>query len=237
MLLKSLFHLLPLLALLPVHAAHAQATPAKQDPALVRQAVEQFLQVQSAGLPGQVSIAVGQVDPRTNLAACPSPEAFLPPGGKVWGKTTVGVRCTAPSTWILYVQATVSVLGEYVATAAPVSQGQVIGASDIVKARGDLTTMPNGIVTDAAQAVGRTMGASLPAGTPLRADLLKSQMVIQQGQVVKIVTNGPGFSVSGEGRALTNGSEGQTVQARTQAGQVISGVARSGGVVEVAFKH
>jgi flagellar basal body P-ring formation protein FlgA len=52
---------------------------------------------------------------------------------------------------------------------------------------------------------------------------------------VKVVTHGRGFSVASEGRALSNGSEGQTVQARTPAGQVVSGLARAGGVVEVVF--
>jgi flagella basal body P-ring formation protein FlgA len=62
-----------------------------------------------AGLPGEVSVKVGAVDPRTALAACPAPEAFLQPGARAWGKTTVGVRCTAPSSWTMYIQAQVNV--------------------------------------------------------------------------------------------------------------------------------
>jgi flagella basal body P-ring formation protein FlgA len=217
------------------HGVFAQERSTRQEPAALRETVEQFLHTQANGLPGQVSIAVGAVDSRLNLPACAAPEAFLPPGSRAWGKTTVGVRCTAPSAWTVYVSATVRVQGHYVATAAPLTQGQSIGPNDLTKVKGDLTTLPAGIITDPAQAVGRSMAISLPLGTPLRQDAMRSQQVVQQGQVVRLVSNGPGFQVSSEGRALNNANDGQITQARTQNGQVVSGVAKAGGIVEVAY--
>jgi len=133
------------------------------------------------------------------------------------------------------VQATVRVVGEYVSTRVPLAQGQTISASDLTKVSGDLTSLPSGIVMDAAQAVGRTIAASVPAGVPLRTDALRSFPVVQQGQTIRLVSSGPGFQVSAEGRALTSGVDGQMVQARTASGQLISGVAKAGGVIEVAY--
>jgi flagella basal body P-ring formation protein FlgA len=49
------------------------------------------------------------------------------------------------------------------------------------------------------------------------------------------VSNGNGFSVSAEGKAIGNAGDGQIVQVRTPSGTVISGTARTGGMVEVAF--
>lgn len=207
----------------------------RQDTSIVRQTVEQFLRVQTAGLPGEVEIAVGSVDARTNLPQCAAPEAFMPNGSRIWGKTTVGVRCTTPAPWTIYVSATVKVIGEYVITAAPLAQGQTVSASDIVKIKGDLTTLPNGIITDANQAIGRTVTISLPSGTPLRNDSLRTQPAVQQGQSVRVVSAGPGFRVSTEARALNNAAEGQIAQARTASGQVVSGIAKAGGVVEVSY--
>jgi flagella basal body P-ring formation protein FlgA len=213
----------------------AQEAVARQDHKLVRQAVEQFLQTQSAGLPGTAAITVGSIDPRLNLPACAAPEAYLPQGGRAWGKTMVGVRCSAPAAWNIYVSATVRVQGEYIATAAPLTQGRSIGPDDIRKVKGDLTALPAGIITDASQAVGRTLAMSLPPGTPLRQDALRNQQAIQQGQTVRVVSSGPGFSVSSEARALNNANDGQVTQARTPNGQVVSGVARMGGIVEVTY--
>lgn len=227
---RSLFSTLLMFCMAFATTAAAQG---RQDGGAVRKVVEQFLQTQTAGLPGKVTINVNPVDARLGLAACPDPQAFQQPGARAWGKTTVGVRCTAP-VWTVYVQAQVNVVAEYVAAAAPLAQGQPIDASQLVMVKGDLAAMPNGIVTDMAQAIGRTPTVSLPAGTPLRADNLKSKPVVMQNQTVRMVSGGAGFSVSAEGKALGNAAEGQVVQVRTPSGAILSGTAKAGGIVEVA---
>jgi flagella basal body P-ring formation protein FlgA len=224
-----------LLALCCLATAQAQTQEPRQDPAALRRVVEQFLQTRSTGLPGQVEVSVGAIDPRLNLPTCPAPEAFLSGASRAWGKTTVGVRCSAPASWTIYVPATVKVMANYLVTAAPLAQGQPVEPNDVALVRGDLTRLPPGIITETSQAVGRTMAVSLPLGTPLRADSLRSQQAVQQGQVVRLVSSGNGFRISAEARALTNGTEGQVVQARTASGQMVSGVAKAGGVVEVVF--
>lgn len=216
-------------------AAQTQTPAGRQNLAALRTVAEQFLKTETAGLPGEVSVKVGAIDPRTALAACPVPEAFLQPGARAWGKTTVGIRCSAPSNWTLFVQAQVNVKAEYVAAALPLAQGQPIEQRQLVLVKGDIAAMPNGIVTDMAQAIGRTPTVSLAAGTPLRLDSLRSRPVVQQGQAVRLVSNGSGFSVSGEGKAIGNAGEGQVVQVRTAGGSVVSGTAKAGGMVEVAF--
>lgn len=217
--------------------ALAQPGPAapRQDLAALRGVAEQFLKVQSGGLPGAVSIEVGALDPRMSLAACPAPQAFQRPGARAWGKTTVGVRCAAPAAWTVYIQAQVSVLSDYVASAVPLAQGQPIEQSQLVLMKGDLAALPNGVVTDMAQAIGRSSTISLPSGAPLRLDILRSKPVVQQGQLVRLVSEGAGFRVSAEARAIGTAGDGQIVQVRTPAGAIISGVARAGGLVEVAF--
>lgn len=213
----------------------AAQQPARQDLGAVRQVVEHYLKAQTAGLKGKVSIHVGKIDQRMALAACPAPSAFQQPGARAWGKTTVGVRCTAPAAWTVYVQAQVSVVGEYVAAAVPLMQGKDIDQSQLAIVSGDIAALPNGVVTEMAQAIGRTSTVSLAAGAPLRLDMLRSKPVVQQGQLVKVVSRGNGFSVSAEARAIGNAADGQVVQARTPAGAIISGLARAGGQVEVAF--
>jgi flagella basal body P-ring formation protein FlgA len=217
-------------------APSGQAAPgARQNLHALKGVVEQYLLTQAAGLPGQVTVKVGALDPRTAVAACPAPQAFQQPGARPWGKTTVGVRCTAPSNWTLFVQAQVSVQADYVTAALPLAQGQPIEPGQLVLVKGDIAAMPAGIVTDIAQAVGRTPTVSLAAGTPLRLDTLKSKPVVQPNQAVRLVLNGKGFSLTADGKAIGSAGEGQVVQVRTPAGTVVSGMAMAGGTVEVAF--
>lgn len=195
--------------------------------------LEDYLRIQTQGLPGKVTYSIVPLDPRTQLSPCSAFEPFLPAGGKLWGKSTVGVRCLGPSTWTVYVQVQVNVSGNYLISARTMAAGYVLSPSDVVVRSGDLSTLPANVITDPAQAIGRTVKNGFSAGQALRSDQLITAWAVQQGQSVRTVSNGPGFSVSSEGRALANALAGQPVQVRTASGQTVSGIARAGGVVEV----
>ena len=221
---------------IPAHASTHAAPPAtsnaRQDIDLLRQRVQEFVEQQSASFKGQVSSQIGRIDPRLNLPECPSPEVFIPKGSRLWGKSSIGVRCASP-TWSLFVQVEVRVLGEYIVTARPLSVGQLPSADHFTTIKGDLTSLPAGIVTDMAQLAGHTLNTSLPVGVPVRLDALRRPAAILPGQSVRLASNGAGFRVSTEAKAIVGGSEGQVVQVRTGNGQQVSGIARAGGVVEV----
>ncbi|MBI4995865.1 MAG: flagellar basal body P-ring formation protein FlgA [Rhodocyclales bacterium] len=208
---------------------------ARQDPAAVRSAIDTFLRAQVRGLPGEVNFTIGGLDPKNRLAPCGALEVSMPAGAKAWGRTSVSVRCQEPRGWTIFVPVHIRVVTDYLVTAMPLAQGQAVTASDLARQRGDLSDLPAGILTDEREALGRTATMSVAAGRPLRADMLRPPIVIQQNQTVKVVSRGPGFQVANEGRALTNGLEGQIVQVRLASGQVVSGVARTGGIVEIGF--
>lgn len=208
---------------------------ARQDPALVKNAIDTFLRTQVQGLPGEVSYTIGGIDPNNRLLPCAAMEVSMPPGAKAWGRTNVSVRCQEARGWTIFVSVHIRVKADYLVTAMPLVQGQPITPSDLARQRGDLSNLPAGILTDEREALGKTASMSVAAGRPLRADMLRQPVVIQQNQTVKVVSRGPGFQVSNEGRALANGLEGQIVQVRLANGQVVSGIARAGGIVEIGF--
>jgi len=229
--LKSLL-LLALFALplgLPLGAA------ARQEPAEVKRVVEEFLRVQTKGMPGKASYTVGAIDSNNNLAPCPALEAFLPANARPWGRTNIGVRCQLEGGWSIYVPAQVKVIGDYFVTARSLARGQVIAAADLTKRSGDLAELPAGVITETAQAIGYSLTVSLQSGQMLRSDSLRAQLAVQQNQNVKVVSKGQGFQVATDGRALNNATDGQVVQVRTSNGQTLSGIARHGGVVEVSY--
>jgi flagella basal body P-ring formation protein FlgA len=208
---------------------------AKQNLADVKAQANAFLKMQTIGYPGEVTVNIGSIDPNLRLAACNEMQFFLPNGSRAWGKTTVGVQCQAPSKWSMYIQSSVKVVGNYLVAAAPLGQGQVLSDRDVIYEKGDLTQLPAGVFTEQSQALGRSVQISITAGTVLRQEMLKVIPAIQQGQVVKVVSTGEGFSVSAEGLALGKANEGQVVQAKVASGKVVTGIARLNGQVEVAF--
>ncbi|MBK7952847.1 MAG: flagellar basal body P-ring formation protein FlgA [Candidatus Accumulibacter sp.] len=198
-------------------------------------ALDQFLRTQTQGLPGKVSYSVGALERRAQLGACDAFEPFLPPGSRLWGKSTVGVRCLGPTAWTVYVPVQVRISGTYLVTARQLAPGQVVSSADLLSQSGDLGALPASVVTDPAQAIGKTIRNGIAAGHPLRSDLLTAAWAVQQGQSVRLLTTGAGFTISNEGKALNNATDGQIAQVRTASGQVVSGIARSGGVVEVSY--
>ena len=195
---------------------------------------ERHLRQQSKGLPGRVTISIGKPD-ISRLPPCSAYEAFTPQGARPMGKTSVGIRCLGPNTWSILAPATISVTGNYVATARPLAAGQSIQAGDLTLLSGDLSQQPTGVVTDPAMAIGKAPRNSLGAGLPLRADQLLAPLVVRQGQSVRVISKGEGFAVSSEGKAIANASDGQLVQVRMNSGQTISGIARADGSVEISF--
>jgi flagella basal body P-ring formation protein FlgA len=206
--------------------------PGKQNEEAIRVAAEQFLRQQAAGLPGQVVVTVKPVAP-SGLTQCTALEPFLPPGARVWGRTTVGMRCVGEHPWTLYLQARVAVNGTYYVTSREIAPGQSVSQADIEARQTDLTNMPRSVVTDLSQIVGTAALTRITAGMPLRMDLLRTVNAVKFDQPVKLVAQGAGFSISSEGRALGNAAPGETVQVRTGSGQIISGVVKDGGTVEV----
>lgn len=204
-----------------------------QQPLLTR-ALEDFVRTQTQGLPGKVSFNISPLDSRTQLAPCQFFEPFIPPGSKLWGKSIVGVRCIAPTNWTIYVPISINVSGNYLTSARNLPSGTVVSSEDISVRTGDLTTFPPSVLTEPTQAIGKKLRSSVVSNTPLRNDLLIAPWAVQQGQTVRTISNGPGFSVSSEGKAINNALEGQVVQVRTSSGQTVSGIARSTGIVDVS---
>ncbi|HKR40446.1 MAG TPA: flagellar basal body P-ring formation chaperone FlgA [Paraburkholderia sp.] len=214
-------------------ATNVQATPpGQQDGESIRAVALAFLQQQSAGLPGHVSITVAPVFPR-GLAACTSLEPFMPAGARTYGHTTVGVRCIGAKPWTLYVSARIAVDVTYYVASRQIGAGEALSAADFMPRAGDLANLPQTIITDPNQATGAVALARISAGLPLRTDMLRSAASVVIGQTVKVIAVGSNFTISAEGSALNNAEPGQQVRVRTSGGQIISGVVKDAGTVQV----
>jgi flagella basal body P-ring formation protein FlgA len=211
----------------------ASASAGIEESRNIRNAVETFVRAQTESLPGHVEVKAGLVDPQLKFTQCDRLEVFLPPGTRLWGNTTVGVRCDSPEKWSLYVPVQVHVYADVVLTARALTRGQSITMDDIAMQRLDLTLLQRGVFTDLQQVIGKVAKSAVAGGTPLRADLLRSAAVVTQGQQVRVVFSGPGFHVSSEGRALGTAGVGESVQVRTASGKLIKGIVSAPGVVQV----
>jgi len=214
--------------------ARGTAAPATADAAAVGRAAEAFLRDQLAALPGTLTITLDPID-TSRAAACAELAPFLPSALRPRSRMTVGVRCVAPQPWTMYVQATVSVRGQYYVAARTIAAGQAIQAGDLAQRDGDLVALPGGIVADPQAVIGMRARYRIVAGQAIKGSALRSALAVTRGQHVRITARGRGFVVSSEGEALDDAPPGAPVQVRTTSGQVVSGIVRSATLVEVAL--
>jgi flagellar basal body P-ring formation protein FlgA len=218
-----------------VSACCAQAALAQGPVDAARQTIEQFLIRQTQNIDGRVSVDVGRIVDSAAVQSCTAWEAFLPQGARIWKTVTVGLRCAQGANASLFVPTKVRIDGPYVVMSRPVSGGQVIGPDDLTVVQGEVTAQPQDVITRVEQAVGQTARQALSDKQALRASSLKSEAAVQAGQTVKVVSQGEGFSVVNEGRALNTAAIGQLARVRLESGRVLNGVAREGGIVGIAL--
>ena len=213
-------------------AALAQTARTQQDAAALSAAAEKYLRTQLASVPGVPTIAMDPPQVQ-NLAACTELFPFMSEPIHIRARMSVGVRCAAPQTWTTFVQATVSIAGQYYVASHRLGMGQVLQASDLAARKADLVTLPPDAVLDPSQAIGMKLASTMTTGQMLRTDNLRSALSIQRGQTVQLVVNGRGFRVSSEGRAMNSAGPGESIQVRISNGQIISGVVGRSGEVDV----
>ncbi len=210
------------------------ALPANADER-IEAVVTQYLKAQTQGFPGEASFALGKIEGASRIGPCDAMEPFLPKGARLWGKATVGVRCLSPSNWTVYVPARITVRGRYIVAARPLSAGRALESGDFLEREGNLTALPRNVLTDASQAIGKSLKNAVAEGQPLRVDLLTTPHVVRQGHKVRLVAKGDGFSIRSEGRALNNAGEGELVRVQAANGQIVSGRALADGMVEINY--
>lgn len=194
-----------------------------QDSAQVVEVVEDFLHNHaSSSYPGSVTIRTHSPAIR-NQAACEQLQAYLPSGARLRPSITVNVRCQAPETWNLRVKAEIAIDGYYYTANRTLDMGQTITLDDLNPIEGDLLRLPANAVTDPSHIVGHTTKQRIHAGNTIRTSQLRDPNSIERGQTVRTLAQGVGFTATGEGTALQNGSPGSQIQVRVSSGKIIQG--------------
>ena len=213
----------------PVTDARIGATPDSGEEQL-RLFVER-----AAGPGARVEVSVGRPGVAFSLAPCERMEPFVPAGARLWGRTTLGVRCVQGASWQALLPVEVRIFGLAPVAARPLAAGDTVSAADLLLEEVELTRYPAGAIADPNQLGSKALIRPVPPGQTLLASWFRARPVIAQGDTVKVVYSGKGFSVSAEGRALQQGLEGGRVRVQLESGRNITGIARDGRVVELTF--
>ncbi|MDO9075571.1 MAG: flagellar basal body P-ring formation chaperone FlgA [Rubrivivax sp.] len=239
----KLCSLLLLLAAAPAALAQAPAALPTALPAAVPadtlvRALALVAEAASALAPtgARVQVLPGALDPRLKLAACARVQPQLPAGVPAWGRTRVSLRCTEGQVrWNVFLPVTVQVWAKAAVPTVALGAGARLEASQFTLADADWAAAAAPPFADAAALQGRVLARAVPAGQPLRAGDLQARQWFAAGDTVRVVTNGAGFSIATEGRAMAAGVEGQPVRVRIGENHVAAGRPVGPRLVEVGL--
>jgi flagella basal body P-ring formation protein FlgA len=218
-------------------AAGARAT----EPAGLEKLARDFLQPavdQAMAQPGgpslRAEVVMGNLDSRLRLAPCNGIEPFLPPGGRLWGRSRVGLRCVdGPTRWSVYIPVTVQAFGPAWVLKAPVPAGETLTQALAERTEVDWAAHPSPVLALPERWVGQQAAFALTPGQVIRENMVRAPQAFDAGSAVKVSANGGGFAVSVTGQALNNGYVGQAARVRLPSGKIISGTVRPDLTVEL----
>lgn len=232
-----------LAAALAFHAAPLQAA---QPAAGWQEAVQEAAQQTWAAMPRpdpaapadalRFEVALGALPAMQPLAPCARMEPQWPAGMKPWGKLRVPIKCVEGAVlWKVYLPVTVKAWGRAWTVQTALPAGTALDAQHLIQQEVDFAAQPSPPVSEKHHLVGRSLARSLEAGQAIRQGDLKQRQWFAAGDVVKIVSQGNGFHVVGEGTAVSSGLEGIPVRIRMASGRVVTGRATANNEVHVSL--
>lgn len=178
-----------------------------------------------------IGTKVAPLDERLRFPACEAIEFSLPGGSRLWGRGSLGIRCSAPKPWSLYLNFEQTLRGPALIARRPLEINQTLNETDLdlrqIQYDHAPTQYPGTI------APGVQLQRRLAAGQAVTLDALVMPEVIKAGQNVILHAQGNGFKVTQEGKALASARAGERVRVKTSSGRIINGTATQDGQVQV----
>ncbi|MFL6619441.1 MAG: flagellar basal body P-ring formation chaperone FlgA [Povalibacter sp.] len=184
---------------------------------------------------GKYFVTAGRLDPRLQLAQCTDAlEVTLPNNGAPSAKATVGVRCTAPTQWTIYLPVTVEVEAPILVLRRSLARRSPVEAADVELQTRRIPGSESGFISDTGNLRGRRLKRALAAGTPLTADELVPDVLVRRGQQVTLLASSGPFEIRAQGQAMSDGSEHERIRVQNVASRkVVEGVVENGSTVRV----
>ncbi|MBZ0072359.1 MAG: flagellar basal body P-ring formation protein FlgA [Gammaproteobacteria bacterium] len=186
---------------------------------------------------GDVEVRMGRLDPRLRLARCTQPlQGFLPPGARLSGSASVGVRCPGAAGWTLYIKAHIAVLAPALVTTRPIARAATLSAADVQVVERDVSASGYGYLQNLDQIDGMIARRLLPAGTLLNPTMVKAPRLIRRGDRVTLINAAGPIQVEMVAEAISDGTQGERIRVRAlNSGRVIDAWVVSAGVVKLTL--
>ena len=164
-----------------------------------------------------IHVEVFPLDQRVTLPKCDTPVRVLEDRNQsVLGRVNIGMRCTTPEPWTIYLRGRVTSFVNIPVLNGPINRSELVSEGDIIFQEMEIDTDLRGVVVDPKKIVGKIAARNLIANEPLRQSDLQSPQLISRGQSVNITSKAGGLIVTMKGKALGNAKAGDRLWVQNQ---------------------
>ena len=181
-------------------------------------------------------LVMGALDPRLRLQTCDSPlEAFNKSTQSI-GKQTIGVKCSYPISWTVYVPVKVKVFSSVVVANRSLSANHIISKEDISTQSRDIGLLRQGYASDITLLIGQKLKYAMSMGTVINNNSVRPQKIVRRGEQIMLVAAVGEMEVRMSGTALADAQLGQRVKVKNSSSKrVVEGIVEGPGIVKVAM--
>lgn len=203
----------------------------------IEQAAYEFALKQAQMQHDNPQVAMESLDHRLRLKICDSElEVFTKTASTTIGHQTIGVKCSFPTTWTVYVPVKVKVFKTVVVANSALSANQIITEKDIKRQTRDIGALRKGYLIDTKPLVGQQAKYAISMGSVINSNSIKPQKIVRRGELILLVASVGKMEVRMNGTALADAQLGQRVKVKNSSSKrVVEGIVEAPGIVKVAM--
>ncbi|WP_290583466.1 flagellar basal body P-ring formation chaperone FlgA [Ketobacter sp.] len=226
--------IMALLSLVFTSISQAAATDIQQQ---IDEAIELYVTESHTGHYQDVAVEIQPIDPRLRLAACGQAlQLQHRPRNRSTGRLTFKVTCAGPDSWSIHVPVTVQAFDHVVISDLPIAKGTHLSPSDLRLELVDVSLLHGGYFQSMAELDGFVAKRPIQAEQVMTPALVDPARMINRGEKVMIVAEGPGLSIRATGLAMEDGAYGELIRVRnTNSNKVVEGRITAPGLIKVSL--
>jgi len=160
-------------------------------------------------------IHISPLNKNLRLHSCSQPlDAFITPGVKLSGRTTIGVRCSGSKPWKIYVTAVINIFDNVVIADAYILRGSRLAPSQLRTEKRNIATLTRGYFTKPADVIGKIAKTAINKEKVVTPYSLASAKLVQRGKNVTIVAKSDTVTVKMNGNAMSDGHMGEIIKVK-----------------------
>lgn len=203
----------------------------------IDEAIDLYISEVQDGNYQDIKVEIQPIDTRLRLAECTQAlQLKHRPRNRTAGRLTFKVSCDGDESWSIHVPVTVQAFDHVVVSDLPIAKGTHLTTSDLRLELVDVSLLYSGYFKTMEELDGFVARRPIPAEQVMTPALVNPAKMVNRGEKVMIMAEGPGLSIRASGHAMEDGAYGELIRVKnTSSNKVVEGRITAPGLIQVSL--